>query len=52
MKRKYYRAGTALLAAAALALTACQGTGGGYDRNMTGNMITLIPCGEFPEMRS
>lgn len=31
MKRKYYRAGTALLAAAALALTACQGTGGGQD---------------------
>ena len=27
MKRKYHRAGTALLAAAALALTACQGTG-------------------------
>ena len=31
MKRKYYRAGTALLAAAVLALTACQGTGGGED---------------------
>ena len=29
MKRKYYRAGTALLAAAALALTACQGAEGG-----------------------
>ena len=31
MKRKYYRAGTALLAAAVLALTACQGTGDGED---------------------
>lgn len=31
MKRKYYRAGTALLTAAVLALTACQGTGGTGD---------------------
>ena len=31
MKRKYYRAGTALLAAAVLALTACQGTRDGED---------------------
>ena len=31
MKRKYYRAGTALLTAAVLALTACQGTGYGED---------------------
>ena len=31
MKRKYYRAGTALLTAAVLALTACQGIGYGED---------------------
>ena len=31
MKRKYYRAGTTLLTAAVLALTACQGTGYGED---------------------
>lgn len=33
MKRKYHRAGIALLASAALMLTACQGTGGGGDGN-------------------
>ena len=31
MKRKHYRAGISLLAAAALAFTACQGTEGGPD---------------------
>ena len=31
MKRKHYGAGISLLAAAALAFTACQGTGGGQD---------------------
>ena len=33
MKRKYHRAGIALLGAGALILTACQGTGEGGDGN-------------------